>query len=62
MTVDHRKLKPETPQFQAELVLLLAQMCRQLLKKRSQDRRELAEPSLPESQGLLNGMTPTDRS
>lgn len=60
--VDHRDLKPETPQFQTELVLLLAQVCRHLLEKRQRDTQGLTEPNLPESHGVSNGLTPTDRS
>jgi hypothetical protein len=37
---DSRDLKPTTPEFQVELVLLLAQICRHLLEKHRQERNE----------------------
>lgn len=36
MNMNDRNLKPDTPEFQTELVLILAEMCRQLLARRRQ--------------------------
>ncbi len=59
---DNRCLKPTTPEFQAELVFLLARICRHLLDKHQQERKGGVEPALSIVQETAQSAALADRS